>query len=321
MDPSHAQPTGDFASRADAAAALDAFMEARGWSARALGRALGIGADGALVSQWRRGQRIPPPWLAIAIAAVDAGDEPEALDATTLRARMDEAGWSSPGLAAALGVARAAVIRWRIGRLASPRGLALAIREAGRRTPPAARRAPPGHERIEAARLAFEHALRSAHILDRRLRSARYHDRPAAVVVQASGRAATAQARAAEALRDVLAAAGWSERGLGVALGVAGHGTVARWHRGDQLPPAWLALALAALDAGDEPGELPDAAAVRARMDAGGWNAAGLAAALGVARAAVIRWRNGRTAPSRAVTLAITEAERRTPPADRRRTT
>ena len=143
--PSHAQPTGDCASRADAAAALDAFMEARGWSARALGRALGIGTDGSFVSQWRRGQRTPPPWLALAIAAIDAGDEPEALDATTLRARMDEAGWSSPGLAAALGVARAAVIRWRIGRLASPRGLALAIRETGRRTPPAARRAPPGH--------------------------------------------------------------------------------------------------------------------------------------------------------------------------------
>ena len=82
----------------------------------------------------------PPPWLALAIVAVDAGDEPEALDATTLRARMDEAGWSSPGLAAALGVARAAVIRWRNGRTAPSRAVTLAITEAERRTPPAARR-------------------------------------------------------------------------------------------------------------------------------------------------------------------------------------
>ena len=88
---------------------------------------------------------------------------------------------------------------------------------------------------------------------------------------------------------------------------------VTRWWRGERLPPAWLALALSALDAGDVVGEPLTSEALRDRMAERGWGPAGLAAALGVARAAITRWQSGRTSPAAGVTLALAETERRTP--------
>ena len=304
----------DDEARTAAAAALDALIEERGWSTRALGRSLGTGTNGSLVAGWRRGARLPPPWLALALAAVDAGDRSVArLDAAALRERMASGGWLAAALGAVLGVGRVAVIRWRRGRATPPRGLAMAIGEAERRTPRADRRALPDRDHAVGARRAFEEALRAAHTLDRRLRAARYHGEPSATIAEAAGRAAVARTAAAEALGGAAAAAGWSDRGLTFALGFEGHGAITSWRRGDRLPPPWLALALAALDVDDEPGTRLDAAALRAWMAAGGWSTPGLAAALGVAQAAVVRWRAGRTSPSRTVTLALSEAERRVP--------
>ncbi len=133
--------------RAAAAVAFNAVIEERGWSTRALGRALGTGNNGSLVAGWRRGARLPPPWLALALAAVDAGDPPAArLDAATLRERMAVGGWLSATLGSALGVGRVVVVRWRRGRAIPPRGLAMAIGETERRTPRADRRALPNRD-------------------------------------------------------------------------------------------------------------------------------------------------------------------------------
>ena len=53
--------------------------------------------------------------------------------------------------------------------------------------------------------------------------------------------------------------------------------------------------------------------ALRDRMAEQRWGPAGLAAALGVARAAITRWQSGRSSPAAGVTLALAEAERPTP--------
>ncbi|MYA20239.1 MAG: helix-turn-helix transcriptional regulator [Chloroflexi bacterium] len=301
-----------------AAAALNETMHARGWSARALERALGRGVDGSIVTSWRRGRRPAPPWLALALDALDAGDElGEALDHDALRERVETGGWSSVRLAEALGIPQIVLIRWLRGRSSPPPELALALTEAERRVPRSARRDVSPDAHAETARLAFAEALSTAHTLDRRLRAARYHGEPSAAIAAAAEHAAAARTAVAEALRALMDAAGWSARGLGLALGVDGRKTLTRWRRGEQLPPPWLALALAALAEGDEPGEPIDAAALRARMEAGGWSTQGLASALGVASAAVTRWRAGRTAPGSTVALALGFAERRTPRAAR----
>ena len=311
--------TADSGDRRAAAAALNETMRARGWSARALERALGRGGDGSVVTSWRRGRRPAPPWLALALDALDAGDElGEALDHDALRERVAAGGWSSVRLAEALGIPQIVVIQWLRGRSSPPPELALALTEAERRIPRSERRAVSPDVHAETARLAFAEALSTAHTLDRRLRAARYHGKPRAAIAAAAEHASTARMAAAEALRAFMDAAGWSRRGLGLALGVGVESTLARWRSGAQLPPPWLALALAALAAGDEAGEPIDAAALRARMEAGGWSTQGLASALGVASAAVTRWRAGRTAPGSTVALAISEAERRTPRAARR---
>ena len=83
---------------------------------------------------------------------------------------------------------------------------------------------------------------------------------------------------------------------------------VTRWWRGERLPPTWLALALSALDAGDVVGEPLTSETLRDRMAERGWGPAGLAAALGVARAAITGWQSGRTSPAAGVTLALAEA-------------
>lgn len=301
-----------------AAEALNETMRARGWSARALERALGRGGDGSVVTSWRRGRRPVPPWLALALDALDAGDEPgEALDHDALRERVAAGGWSNVRLAETLGISPATVIQWLSGRSAPPPELVLVLAEAARRVPRSARRDVSPDAYAETARLAFAEALSTAHTLDRRLRAARYHGEPPTVIEAAAEHAAAARMAAGEALGAFMDAAGWSTRGLRLALGGGGKDALTRWRRGAQLPPPWLALALAALAAGDEPGRPIDAAELRARMEAGGWSTAGLAAALGVASAAVVRWRAGRTAPSSTMALALGEAERRTPRAAR----
>ena len=83
---------------------------------------------------------------------------------------------------------------------------------------------------------------------------------------------------------------------------------MANWWRGKRLPPAWLALALSALDAGDVVNEPLTPEALRDRMAEQRWGPAGLAAALGVARAAITRWQAGRSSPAAGVTLALAEA-------------
>lgn len=298
--------------RRAASEALDALMKDRGWSSRGLGMALGID-HGSGVSDWRHGKSRPPAWLALAIAAVDAGDPPPPpLDADALRDRMATAGWSSAMLGAVLGVERARMIRWRRGRATVPRGLGLAIAEAERRTRRGGRRGLPGGRDTVAARRSFERALRRAHAADRRLRSARWRNRPQAERELALRRAQDARDAVAAALRDALEAGGWSDGGLAFALAV-GDSSVTSWRSGRHLPPAWLGLALAALDIDDEPGEGLDAAALRAHMAAAGWSVSRLAAALGVATAAMVRWRRRGPSAARSLTLAIAEAERRTP--------
>ena len=106
---------------------------------------------------------------------------------------------------------------------------------------------------------------------------------------------------------------GWSDRQLQSVLGTRGETVVANWWRGKRLPPAWLALALSALDAGDVVNEPLTPEALRDRMAEQRWGPAGLAAALGVARAAITRWQSGRSSPAAGVTLALAEAERPTP--------
>ena len=58
-----------------AAAALGGAIAASGWSDHGLRFALGFEGHSA-VTNWRRGDGLPPPWLALALAALDVDDEP-----------------------------------------------------------------------------------------------------------------------------------------------------------------------------------------------------------------------------------------------------
>ena len=281
-------------------------MDAGDWSVSGLARALGV--DHGLVSRWRTRQR-PPPWLALAMQALDAGDAAEQLDAAGLRERLRQREWTAAGLAQALGVERDAVARWTGGRGQPPRGVGLAINEAERRTPPTARFVVHMPLQLEV----LDSALADAHEADRELRAARAASSEVRGFVDGS----ILTIVVAKTLADAMDHSGWSVGRLATSLGT-GHDVVSRWRRAERLPPPWLALAMLAREGGDVAEDM-DAAELRDRMKREGWSVAGLAAALGVGRHAVTRWRSDargqgrRPVPPPGVSLAINEAERRVP--------
>ena len=109
--------------------ALRAAMDAAGWTAQWLGSVLGI--DASVVESWREGERLQPPWLELAMAALAAGDR---LDVAGWRERMVQGGWDTYGLADLLGVDQREVSEW-IAEGKTPPGVALAISEGERRIP------------------------------------------------------------------------------------------------------------------------------------------------------------------------------------------
>jgi len=291
--------------RAAASAALRTAMDAGDWSVSGLARALGV--DHGLVSRWRTRQR-PPPWLALAMQALDAGDAAEQLDAAGLRERLRQGEWTAAGLAQALGVERDAVARWAGSVRQPPRGVGLAINEAERRIPPAARFVVHMPLQLEV----LDSALVDAHEADRELRAER-----AGASLTRSFVDGSRWIYVAKTLSDAMDHSGWSVGRLATSLGT-GHDVVSRWRRAERLPPPWLALAMLAREGGDVAEDM-DAAGLRDRMKREGWSVAGLAAALGVGRHAVTRWRSDargqgrRPVPPPGVSLAINEAERRVP--------
>ena len=163
---------------------------------------------------------------------------------------------------------------------------------------------------------AFAGALAAAH--------ARLHELPEAGTPAASDAdmagatpaVVEARGRAGEALDALLEAAGWNPAWLAGALGLdgeVGHRALTRWRAGTLLPPPWLDLALAALAREPAAGlGAGRAESLRDRMDRGGWDASGLADALGVDRETIATWLAG-TVLLPGVPPAIDEAERRVP--------
>ena len=93
-----------------------------------LARALGCSL--AAVRAWRDGWRQAAYHVDLAIAALERGRRRTAPDAAGLRAEMSAADWIVEELAAALGVSRRTVIRWRTGAAPMPTWIGLSLSEA-----------------------------------------------------------------------------------------------------------------------------------------------------------------------------------------------